>query len=83
MKYEFYPKGVCSNKYVFEIENNVINSCEIIGGCPGNTLGISKILVGMDLDKVIESFEGTDCHGKGTSCPDQIAKALKQFKVNN
>ena len=82
MKFEYVPSGVCSRKYVFDIENNIINSVEIEGGCPGNLLGISSLVKGMTIDHVIERFEGVDCRGKGTSCPDQIAKALKQYRDN-
>lgn len=81
MKYEYDPKGVCSMHYTFEInDDDTIKSLEVYGGCQGNLRGISKLVVGMHVDKVIEAFEGTDCHGKGTSCPDQISKALKAYK---
>lgn len=84
MIFEYNPSGVCSRHYTFDIdENNIIKSVEIIGGCQGNLAGISKLLVGMNIDNVIERFEGTDCHGKGTSCPDQISRALKSFKEKN
>lgn len=83
MIFEYNPTGVCSKHYKFDIdENDVIKSLEVIGGCQGNLAGISKIVVGMKIDHVIEAFEGTDCHGKGTSCPDQISKALKAYKEN-
>lgn len=81
MIFEYDPKGVCSMHYTFDIdENDIIKSVKILGGCQGNLSGISKLLVGMNIDHVIERFEGTDCHGKGTSCPDQISKALKAYK---
>ena len=84
MIFEYNPSGVCSRHYTFDIdENNIIKSVEIIGGCQGNLAGISKLLVGMNIDNVIEKFEGTDCHGKGTSCLDQISRALKSFKEKN
>lgn len=83
MIFEYNPKGVCSQHYTFDIENNVIKSLEVIGGCQGNLRGISKIVVGMNIDDVIKAFEGTDCHYKGTSCPDQIAKALIKYKSDN
>ncbi len=83
MKFEFYPKGVCSSKYTIDIDsNNIIKSLDIENGCPGNTLGISRIVKGMNIDDVIKAFENVDCRGKGTSCPDQISKALKAFKTN-
>lgn len=81
MIFEYNPKGVCSRHYTFDInENDVIQKVDIIGGCQGNLAGISKIIVGMHVDQVIKAFEGTDCHGKGTSCPDQISLALKSYK---
>ena len=80
MKYKYLPKGTCSKEMVFDIdENNIIQHVQIIGGCPGNLLGISKILEGMDVEFVISRFEGVRCGAKPTSCPDQIAQALKQF----
>lgn len=83
MKFEYTPVGVCSRKYIFEIEGDTIQSCVIQGGCPGNTLGISKIIKGMKIDEVLEDFEGVRCGLKPTSCPDQIAQALKKYKEMN
>lgn len=83
MVFEYQPKGVCSRYFRFDIENNRINSLEVLGGCNGNLSGISRILVGMDVDHVIERFAGTTCGPKNTSCPDQIAKALQAFKAQN
>ena len=82
MHYEYKPKGTCSQKMIFEIEGDKIQSLEVVGGCPGNLLGISRIVKGMTLDQVINTFEGTTCGRKPTSCPDQIAQALKQYKEN-
>ena len=82
MKFEYTPYGVCSRHYTFDIEDNTIKSLVVEGGCQGNLRGISRLLVGMDIDHVIERFEGVDCGGKGTSCPDQIARALKSYKAN-
>lgn len=65
---------------IFDIdENRIIKNVKIIGGCPGNLLGISKILVDMSIKDVIERFDGVKCGNKPTSCPDQIAQALKQL----
>ena len=81
MIFEYDPSGVCSRHYKFNInDEDVIESLVVTGGCQGNLTGISKLVVGMNIDKVIEAFEGTDCHGKGTSCPDQISKALEKYK---
>jgi len=81
MHFTYYPKGVCSKQYEFEIENNVIQSVQIFGGCQGNLAGISKLITGMNIDDVIAKLEGTTCGFKPTSCPDQIAQALKEFKA--
>lgn len=78
--YEYSPKGVCSNKMIFNIENNIIKNIKIIGGCPGNGLGISSLLKDLDIDEAIKRLEGIKCGFKPTSCPDQIAKALKEYK---
>ncbi len=83
MKYEFYPSGVCSMKMVFDIENNIVKSLEIIGGCPGNTVGVSKLVQGKSVDEIIQMLKGIPCGTKETSCPDQIAIALEEYKNNN
>lgn len=65
---------------VVECDDDVITSVLIVGGCPGNTLGLSKLCVGKRIDEVIELLSGIDCRGRGTSCPDQLAKALIKLK---
>lgn len=80
MEYKYTPKGVCSKQMIFEINNNIIQDLKIIGGCPGNTIGLSKLLIGKTICEVIELLKGTPCGGKGTSCPDQVAKALEEYK---
>ncbi len=82
MTFEYTPKGVCSRHYTIEVEDNKVSSIEIIGGCQGNLAGISKLLKGMDVDEVISRLEGTTCGMKPTSCPDQIAQALKAYKAS-
>lgn len=81
MKFEYVPRNVCSRHYTLDIEDNKIRSLEVEGGCQGNLGGISRIVVGMDVDDVIKAFEGVDCHDRGTSCPDQISRALKAYKA--
>ncbi|MDO4996446.1 MAG: TIGR03905 family TSCPD domain-containing protein [Bacilli bacterium] len=81
MEYRFKPNGVCSKEMIFNInEDNTIESLEVVGGCPGNLKGIGKLITGMKIDDVIEKLEGVQCGLKSTSCPDQIAKALKEYK---
>lgn len=80
MNYSYTPRGVCSRKIDFEIENNTIKSCHFMGGCHGNLQGICKLVQGMNVDEAIAKLEGINCSGRGTSCPDQLAKALKAAK---
>ncbi len=80
MTYTYIPKGVCSMKMVFEIEGDIVKSLQIIGGCPGNTIGVSKLVKGKNIDEVISMLKGIPCGVKGTSCPDQIARALQEYK---
>lgn len=83
MEFTYRPRGVCSRQFKIEIEDNKIESLKVIGGCDGNLKGISRLVVGMDVDEAIRRMEGIDCNGKGTSCPDQIAQALKSFQAAN
>lgn len=80
MTYEFTPKGVCSRKMTIEIEGDTVKSLSVLGGCNGNLKGISSLVAGMKVDEVIKRLDGIDCGGKGTSCPAQLAIALKQYK---
>lgn len=80
--FEYNPIGVCSNKMIIKIRGNIIEEVKIVGGCPGNSIGVSRLCVGRSLDEVIEILSGIDCRGRGTSCPDQLAKALISIKDN-
>lgn len=80
MEYTYTPKGVCSMQMIFDIDNNIIKSLKIIGGCPGNTIGVSRLVVGKTVDEVIEMLKGIPCGARGTSCPDQVATALEEYK---
>ena len=80
MEYKYTPEGVCSMQMIFEIENNIIKKLKIVGGCPGNTVGVSKLVEGRNIDEVIEMLKGIQCGIKGTSCPDQVARALEEYK---
>lgn len=77
MKYTYVPRGVCSRMIEFETEDGVIKSCRFIGGCHGNLQGISALVKGMKVTDAIDKLEGINCGGRGTSCPDQLSKALK------
>ena len=80
MQFEYKTKGTCSQRILFEIENNTLMNVQFIGGCNGNLKGIGSLVEGMDVDEVISRLEGTTCGMKVTSCPDQLATALKQAK---
>ena len=81
--FEYKPNGVCSNKIILKIENEIIKDIRIIGGCPGNSLGISSLCKNKKVDEVIGALKGIKCGMKNTSCPDQLAKALEQYKKEN
>ena len=77
MKYIYEPQGTCSMQMIFEIDGDVVKDLQIIGGCPGNTIGISALVKGRKVDEIIELLRGIPCGNKGTSCPDQVAIALQ------
>lgn len=79
-EFEYQPRGVCSSKMIIKVLGDVIESVEIVGGCPGNSQGVAKLCIGRTIDEVIELLNGIDCRGRGTSCPDQLAKALVKLK---
>ncbi len=83
MEYQYLTKGTCSRQINLEIEDGVIRSVEFIGGCNGNLKGISKLVTGMKVEDVISKLENTKCGMKNTSCPDQLAKALKEYQEKN
>ena len=75
----YKTSGVCSKEIQFEIEDDIIKSVDFVGGCSGNTQGISKLVEGMSIDEVIKRLEGVKCGFRPTSCPDQLAQALKAY----
>lgn len=80
MEYRYKPQGVCSTEMIIEVNNNIIEKIKVINGCDGNLKGISSLLIGMNIDEVIQKLKGIDCRGRGTSCPDQIAIAMEKIK---
>mgnify|MGYP002509388450 CR=1 FL=1 len=78
MQYTYKTKGVCSQMISFDIEDGKVKNVQFIGGCNGNLKGIASLVEGMDVNDIIARLEGTTCGGKPTSCPDQLARALKQ-----
>jgi uncharacterized protein (TIGR03905 family) len=79
MNVNFTPRGVCARNMSFDIENGVIRNLKVMGGCNGNLKGIASLVEGMKIEDVVSRLEGIDCGGKGTSCPDQLAKAVKPY----
>ena len=79
MIYQYEPQGVCSMQMDIEVEGETIKSVQIIGGCAGNTKGVSVLVEGMNINDAIRKLKGIDCRGRGTSCPDQLAKALEKI----
>lgn len=82
MKKIYIPSGVCSRQITIDVNENdqTINSVSFVGGCNGNLKGISSLVKGRKIDEVINDLKGIDCNFKGTSCPDQLAKALEEIK---
>ena len=78
----YKTKGVCSREIHFDIKDDIIQKVTFIGGCAGNTAGISSLVRGMHVDDVIDRLKGIDCNFKGTSCPDQLANALMLYKAS-
>ena len=78
-EFTYYPIGTCSKEMHFVLdENNIIKDFSVIGGCNGNLKGIRSLIIGMKAEDIINKLDGTLCKERGTSCPDQIAKALKK-----
>ena len=80
MEYSYKTSGTCSREIAFEIENGKVKNVQFFGGCNGNLKGISALVEGQDVDEVIRRVEGIRCGMKSTSCPDQLAQALKAAK---
>ena len=78
MRISYKPEHVCAREINFELDGNTVTDVEFVGGCPGNALGLVSLLKGMEINAVIEKLEGTMCRERGTSCPDQLAKALRE-----
>ena len=76
----YLPQGTCSRQIDIELDNDTIRCVTFTGGCHGNTQGLAALLRGMQAAEAIARLEGIDCRGKGTSCPDQLARALKSMQ---
>ena len=80
MEYRYEPQGVCSQEMIIEVEGDTIKKVTIQGGCAGNTVGVSRLVEGMKIDEAIKRLKGIPCGMRGTSCPDQVARALEEYK---
>ena len=74
---------VCSSRIDIELEGDIIRKVQYTDGCHGNTQGVAALCIDRSIDEVITRLEGIDCHGRGTSCPDQLARALKSLKEDH
>ena len=80
MVYTYQPKGVCSMQIDIEVEDGIVKNVKFHGGCNGNGKGLASLVRGRSVDEVIAALEGTTCGSKPTSCPDQLAVALKEIR---
>ena len=78
MQYCYTPHGVCSRQIHMDVEDGIVKKVQFVGGCNGNTQGVASLVEGMDAEEVISRLKGIKCGFKNTSCPDQLAKALKK-----
>ncbi len=76
----YVTKGVCSREISFDVQDNKVHNVRYLGGCNGNTQGVAALVEGMDIDEAIKRLKGIRCGSKPTSCPDQLATALEQYK---
>jgi len=83
MKFTYTPRGVCARRFTFDVEDHVLRSIEIFGGCHGNLQGIASLLKDMPVEEIIAKLKGIRCGMKPTSCPDQIAQALELYLEQN
>ena len=79
----YKTKGTCSREISFDVVDNKVTNVRFLGGCSGNTQGVAALVEGMDVNEAIKRMDGNDCAGRGTSCPDQLAKALKLYLEEN
>lgn len=77
-EYTYTPHGVCASKIKFEIDNGIVKNIRFVNGCSGNTQGVAALAEGMKAEDVIKRLSGIDCRGRGTSCPAQLAQAIKE-----
>ena len=78
--YRYYTKGVCAKSILIDIEDDILKDVVFEGGCSGNLIGIKHLIEGKSIDEIIKELENIPCKNRGTSCPDQLAKALKIYR---
>ena len=78
MTYTYKTRGTCSREIQFEVNDGIVNKVSFVSGCNGNLQGIGRLVEGMKVEDVIKRLKGINCNGRGTSCPDQLAKALEE-----
>ena len=83
MQFEYKTRGICASKIIFQMEDGIVSDVRFIGGCSGNTQGVSALVNGMTVDEVIAKLQGIRCGMKATSCPDQLAQALIAAKAQS
>lgn len=77
-EYTYKTRGTCARRIFFETDGKIVKNVRFEGGCSGNTQGVARLVEGMEIERVIELLDGIDCNGRGTSCPAQLAQALKE-----
>ncbi len=80
--YSYKTSGTCSKEVKFDLDGDIVKNVRFVMGCNGNTQGVARLAEGMPVDEVIKRLEGINCGGRGTSCPDQLARALKEAKIS-
>ena len=80
--HSYQTHGTCSRRKDFDVQNGIVTACRFEGGCTGNTQGVARLVVGRNVDDVIQMLKGIQCRGN-TSCPDQLARALEEYRLQN
>jgi uncharacterized protein (TIGR03905 family) len=80
LRRSFFTEICCATEIILDVEDGVVVRCEFVGGCPGNTQGVSRLVAGMRVSEAAKRLEGIDCEGKGSSCPDQLSKCLRKIE---
>ena len=79
---EYRTRGTCARQVIIDVEDGVITDCSFVGGCAGNTAGVASLVKGMKVEEAIARLSGIQCGFRGTSCPDQLSRALRESMEN-